>query len=67
MEVELTEVGKRRLQEHYPQNIAREYDVDKPFKLHSWANEFIELTCLGIPYRIPPEIDGKPTIRESIP
>jgi len=27
--------------------------------------EFIELTCLGIPYRIPPEIDGKPTIRKA--
>ncbi|GAH37573.1 unnamed protein product, partial [marine sediment metagenome] len=29
-------------------------DVDKPFKLQGWAAEFIELTCLGIPYRIPP-------------
>ena len=27
--------------------------------------EFIELTCLGIPYRIPPEIDGKPTTKKS--
>jgi len=27
--------------------------------------EFIELTCLGIPYRIPPDVDGKPTIRKE--
>jgi len=26
--------------------------------------EFIEFTCLGIPYRIPPDVDGKPTIRK---
>ena len=27
--------------------------------------EFIELTCLGIPYRIPPDVDGKPTVRKA--
>ena len=27
--------------------------------------EFIELTCLGTPYRIPPDIDGRPTIRKT--
>ena len=27
--------------------------------------EFIELTCLGIPYRIPPDVDGKPTIKKA--
>ena len=26
--------------------------------------EFIELTCRGIPYRIPLDVDGKPTIRK---
>jgi len=26
--------------------------------------EFIELTCLGIPCRIPPDVDGQPTIRK---
>jgi len=26
--------------------------------------EFIELTCLGIPYRISPDVDGQPTIRK---
>ena len=64
MEVVLTDVGKRWLQNHYLQGIVWEYNVDKPFKLHAWAAEFIELTCLGIPYRIPPEVDGKPTIRK---
>ena len=65
MEVELTEVGKRGVQEHYPQGIVWEYDVDKPFKLHIWASEFIEITYLGIPYRIPPKVDGEPTIRKA--
>ncbi len=59
MEVELTDVGKRWLQ-----GIVWEYNVDKPFRLHVWAVEFMELTCLGIPYRIPLDIDGKPTIRK---
>ena len=27
--------------------------------------EFIELTHLGIPYRIPPDVDGKPTIKKA--
>ena len=26
--------------------------------------ELIEFTCLGIPYRIPPDVDGKPTVRK---
>jgi len=27
--------------------------------------EFIELTCLGIPYQIPPDVNGQPTIRKA--
>jgi len=27
--------------------------------------EFIKLTFLGIPYRIPQDIDGKPTIKKA--
>ena len=65
VEVELTEAGKNLLQEHYPQDIVWEYDPDKPFKLHSMAAEFAELTYLGIPYRIPHMADGKPTIRKT--
>ena len=62
MDVYLTDVGKAWLRDHYPQGIVWEYDVDKPFRLHAWAAEFIELTYLGIPYRIPPDVDGKPTV-----
>jgi len=65
MEVYLTDAGKAWLQEHHLQGIVWEYDVDKPFKLHGWAAEFIELTCLGIPYRMPNKIDGTPTIRKA--
>ena len=65
VEMYLTEAGKRWIQEHYPQGIVWEYDPDKPFKLHSMAVEFIELTYLGIPYRIPTEVAGKPTIKRA--
>ena len=27
--------------------------------------EFIELTYLGIPYRIPLDVDGKPTVKKA--
>ena len=66
MEVELTDAGKNWLQEHHPQGIVWEYDVDKPFKLHSVAAEFVEITYLGIPYRIPHKVDGKPTIARAM-
>jgi len=65
VDVELTEAGKTWVQKHYPQGIVWEYDVDKPFKLLSWASEFIELTYLGIPYRIPSRIDDKQTIKKT--
>ena len=29
--------------------------------------EFMELTCLGILYRIPSDVDGKPTVRKATP
>jgi len=63
MEVYLTEAGKIWIKDHYPQGIVWEYNPDKPFKLHSVAAEFIELTYLGIPYRIACKVDGKPTIK----
>ena len=65
VEVYLTDIGKNRLQEHYPQGIVWEYDPDKPFKLHSMAAEFVVLTYLGIPYRIPHTVDGQSTIRKA--
>jgi len=66
MEVEFTEAGKTWIQEHHPLGIVWEYDPDKPFKLHGVAAEFVELTYLGIPYRIPHNADGKPTIKQSV-
>ena len=65
VDVELTEAGKTWIQEHHPQGIVYDYDVDKPFKLHSMVAKFAELTYLGIPYRIPHTADGKPTIRKA--
>lgn len=65
MEVYLTEADRKRLQKHHTQGVVWEYDPDKPFKLHSWTSDFIELTYLGIPYRIPPDVDGKPTIKKA--
>jgi len=57
--------GRRWFQEHYPQGIVWGYDVDKPFKLLSWASEFIEISYLSIHYRIPHKIDRQPTIRKA--
>jgi len=54
--------GRRWFQEHYPQGIVWEYDPDKPFTLLHWASDYIVITYLGFPYRIPDKIDGKPTI-----
>jgi len=65
MEIELTETSKNWIQEHYPQGIVWEYDPAKPFKLHSMAANFVEITYLGIPYRILHMVDGKPTIRTA--
>lgn len=65
IEVELTDAGKTWIQEHHPQGIIREYDPDKPFKLHSVAAEFVELTYLGVSYRIPHMTDDKPTIAKT--
>jgi len=63
----LTEVRKRLFQEHYPQTIVWEYDVDKPFKLRSITAGVVEFTCLGIPYQVPLGVDGQPTIMKAIP
>ena len=63
VDVELTDVRKRWLQDHHPQGIV--WEIDGPFRLQDWAAEFIELTCLGIHYRIPHKIDGQPTIRKA--
>ena len=66
MEVYLTDAGKVWILEHHPRGVVWEYDPDKPFKLHSMAANFVELTYHGIPYRIPHTIDDKPTIAKTI-
>lgn len=65
LEVNTTEVGKAWLQNHYSQSIVGEYNVDKPLRLHGWTREFIEFTHLGIPCRMPTDVDGQPTIRKA--
>lgn len=50
MDVELTNIEKT-FQEHQPHGIVWEHEPDKPFRLHSVAAEFVELTYLGISYR----------------
>ena len=65
-EVELTEAGKIWIQENHPPGIVWELNLDKPFTLHSVAAEFVELSNLGVSYRIPHEVDGKPTIRKAV-
>ena len=64
-EVTLTEAGKTWTLKHHPQGIVWELNLDKPFTLHSVAAEFVELNNLGVSYRIPHEVDGKPTIRKG--
>lgn len=63
-DVELTEAGKAWVQEHYPKGIVWDLNLDKPFKLHRVAAEFVELSSLGVSYRIPHRADGKPTIKK---
>ena len=63
-EVELTEAGKTWIQENYPPGIVWELNLDKLFKLHRVAAEFVELKYMGVSYRIPHTADGKPTIME---
>ena len=64
MEIELTEISKRWFPEYHLQGIVWELNLDKPFKLHRVAAEFVELNNLGVSYRIPHTVDGKPTIME---
>ena len=53
--LELTEVGKEWMVEHYPPGIVWDYDPDKPFKILAVAAEFWEVTQDGIPLRVPHE------------
>lgn len=57
----LTDTGKEFMAEHYPQSTTFEYDPDGEFQLHAVAAEFVEFTCIGVPYRMPHKVDGEQT------
>ena len=67
MKVRLTDEGKKYIMEHYPQGIVWEYDPAGEFELHSIISGrevFVELTYIGVPYRIPSEIKGQLTFEK---
>jgi len=64
----LTEVGKEWFKEHYPKGIVYEYDENGEFTLDSMIvvekKAIAQIICpLGIPYRIPADIDAQTTFR----
>lgn len=66
VKIALMEAGKKWMVEHYPQGIVWEYNPDGEFTLKGVAAKFVEFTCpMGIPYRIPHEVDGEKTWRKA--
>jgi len=65
IEVELTETGKAWILEEYSQGSGYEYDIDKPFKVVYGTSDFTLIISRDNPYRIPNEIDGKPTFKNE--
>lgn len=64
----LTEAGKNWFTEHYPKGVVFEYDENGKFRLDSWIvkekQSIVQIICpLGIPYRLPTDIDGQITFR----
>jgi len=60
----LTDVGKRWFVETYPKGIVYEYDENETFDLKSMGADFVEIICpMGIPYRLPTEIDEEITFK----
>lgn len=64
----LTEVGRKWFTEHYPKGIVYEYDEDGTFTLDAMyvvdRQAIAQILCpMGIPYRIPGDIDGQTTFR----
>jgi len=64
MLVDLTDVGKKWIEENYPPGIVYEYDVDKPFGLRSLGVDTVELTFTGAPYVLPHTVEGKRTFKK---
>ncbi len=64
----LTDVGREWFTEHYPKGIVYEYDENEIFTLDSMSvvdrQAIAQILCpMGIPYRIPGDIDGQTTFR----
>lgn len=64
----LTEEGKKWFTEHYPQGIVYEYDENGTFRLDAMMvvdrQVIAQIICpMGIPYRIPANIDGMTTFK----
>ena len=63
--VYLTDFGKEWLKNNYKQGIVYEYDVEKPFELHSISAKYVTITQIGIPYTIPNYINDKITFKSE--
>ncbi|GAH69546.1 unnamed protein product [marine sediment metagenome] len=66
--VVLTDIGKKWFTDAYPQGIIYEYDEDGTFRLDAMMvvdrQAIAQIICpLGIPYRIPANIDGQTTFK----
>jgi len=68
--IRLTEIGKEWFLEAYPQGITYEYDETGTFKLDAimvvGSQAVAQIICpLGIPYRIPVDIDGQTMFKKD--
>ncbi|MBA7620101.1 hypothetical protein ES703_27445 [subsurface metagenome] len=64
----LTDVGKEWFTDAYPKGVVYEYDESGEFRLDSMIvvekQAIAQIICpLGIPYRIPANIDGQTTFK----
>ncbi len=65
----LTDVGRKWFTEHYPKGIVYEYDENGEFTMDSMIvvdkkKVIAQILCpMGIPYRIPGDIEGQTTFR----
>ena len=64
----LTDVGKKWFTETYPKGIVYEYDEDGTFTLDAMIvvkkKAIAQILCpMGIPYRMPADIDGQTTFK----
>jgi len=65
IDIDLTDVGRKFFEDNYPQGILWEYEPHGIFTLRAIAAEFIELTYIGVPYRMPHKVDGEQTWKKT--